>query len=439
MDTPTNTVEELYRQWHLDIVRFFADHLDEREIAWDLCHEVFLRLLLALAAGTQIHNPRGWLLRVAKNLLIDTYRHRHVARALDLPLDAPEAQRLASDVPPLSALLERTDLLRLLVEAINALPEKYRRLLYWREVERLPLQEITLRTGAQEAVLSTELWRARKLLQKEYLRRRFQEILPADEEIFTHIEALVRPSAIAAPEEQLQQLKTRERAYFDRIAPTWDEYVASAYEADLQERLTRLLPWRKDMVVLDAGVGTGYLAGAMAPLLGEVIGVDCSPAMLGRAGEKMAKSSYQHVTLREGWAERLPLETDSVDVAMCHMLFHHVVSPRTVLRELRRVVRPGGYVLIIDVHTHKQHWTPKAFGDLHYGTNLKRLTQHIRSLDIQPLQVDEAGVSHSGLSLGNDASFANFLLLGQVGAGRATPPPPPTRTRAGRGQDATEG
>src|SRR5258708_27587749 len=94
-------------------------------------------------------------------------------------------------------------------------------------------------------------------------------------------------------------------------------------------------------------------------------------------GRKMAQAGYRHVSFQEGMAKHLPLATSSVDVAMCHMLLHHMVSPRTVLSELRRVVRPGGYVVIIDAHTHKYLWTPEAFGDLHYGTDLKKLQKHL--------------------------------------------------------------
>ncbi len=421
MDTLTNSVEELYTLYHKDIVRFFAEHLADREAAWDLCHEVFVRLLLALASGTQLAHPQRWLMRVAKNLLIDTYRHQQTAAAATLPLHSHEVAMLASDATTFRTLLERKDMLHIIVETLRALPEKYQRLLFWREIERLPLQEIALRTGATEAVLSTELWRARKLLQKEYQRRRFKELLPADEEIFEHLNDLIRFNLTASAEETLQRLETHERDYFERIAATWDAYVASAYEVELRERLTRLLPWHQDMTVLDVGTGTGYLAGMMAPLVGKVIGVDCTPAMLARAGEKMAHAGYQHVFLREGMAEHLPLATGSVDVAMCHMLMHHVVSPRTALAELRRVVRPGGYMLIIDAHTHKHHWTPEAFGDLHYGTDLRKLQKHLKTLQMKTLQLEDAGVSHSGSFVGNDATFSNFLLLGQVSArGRAT-------------------
>jgi len=413
MDNYTNSTGELYALYHKDIVRFFAEHLADREAAWDLCHEVFVRLLITLASGTQIHSPQHWLLRVAKNLLIDTYRHQRAAEA-PLPLESQELAMLVSDATTFKILLEHTEMLQIIVETFHALPEKYQRLLFWREIEGLSLQEIALRTGTTEPVLSTELWRARKLLQREYQRRRFKDLLPADEEIFEHLDALIPFNVTASPEDHLQHIEMHERDYFEQIAPTWDAYVASAYEVELQERLTRLLPWHQGMTVLDAGTGTGYLAGMMAPLVGNVTGVDCAPAMLTYAGEKMAQAGYQHVSFREGMAEHLPLATSSVDVAMCHMLLHHVVSPRTVLSELRRVVRPGGYVVIIDAHTHKYLWTPEAFGDLHYGTDLKKLQKHLSAFQMKTLQVEDAGISHSGSFVGREAAFPNFLLLVQV-------------------------
>ena len=121
MDIRTTAAEELYTRYHMDIVRFFEEHLADREAAWDLCHEVFVRLLITLASGTQLRSPQHWLLRVAKNLLIDTYR-QHQAKPIPLPLESWELARLAGDATPFTLLLERSEILRSIVETFHALP-----------------------------------------------------------------------------------------------------------------------------------------------------------------------------------------------------------------------------------------------------------------------------------------------------------------------------
>src|SRR5260221_2355445 len=160
MDNLTNSVEELYTLYHKDIVRFFAEHLADREGAWDLCHEVFVRLLLALAAGTQLAHPQRWLMRVAKNLLIDTYRHQQKAAAATLPLHSHEVAMLASDATTFRTLLERKDMLHVIVETLRALPEKYRRRLIYRGNRRPPPPELPLPSGATRAVGPPPLCRA---------------------------------------------------------------------------------------------------------------------------------------------------------------------------------------------------------------------------------------------------------------------------------------
>src|SRR5215831_14926671 len=121
MDTLTDDVEEMYTVYHKDIVRFFVEHLGDREAAWDLCHEVFVRLIITLATGTQLQHPQRWLLRVAKNLLIDTYRHQQATREVNLPLDSYEVAMLASDATTFKTLLEHNDIVQVLVETFRAL------------------------------------------------------------------------------------------------------------------------------------------------------------------------------------------------------------------------------------------------------------------------------------------------------------------------------
>jgi len=118
MDSHTNAVAELYALHHKNIVRFFAEHLVDREAAWDLCHEVFVRLLITIASGTQLHAPQRWLLRVAKNLLIDTYRYQQAVE-VPLPLESQELTMLASDATTFKILLEHTEMLQILASSQN--------------------------------------------------------------------------------------------------------------------------------------------------------------------------------------------------------------------------------------------------------------------------------------------------------------------------------
>ncbi len=413
MEHVTETVEQMYHLYHQDIVHFFAEHLSDRDICWDLCHEVFLRLLLAQAAGMSLKKPRRWLMRVATNLLVDTYRQRAVSRAQVVPLSEDLSVKLV-DAKAFWSLIEREDLLERITRTFRALPRKARLLLYWREFERLSGEEMAMQLKTTEAVVSTELWRARTQFQQTYLREHFQGLLHPDEEIFEHLVRLVPFDLVTPPDEQLQALEKRTRAYFDRSASSWDAYVSRAYEAGLTAQLQHVLPWQKEMKVLDVGTGTGYLALTVAPMVGEVIGVDSVPSMLRRAGEKSALGGYQHLSFRTGVAEQLPIETGSVDVVMCHMLLHHVLSPKQVLREMRRVVRPGGYLMIVDGYHHRHVWTLTEVSDFLCGIDHRRLQRDLADNGVRTLHLSDAGLTHLGETVGRKTTFPNFLLLGRV-------------------------
>jgi SAM-dependent methyltransferase len=115
--------------------------------------------------------------------------------------------------------------------------------------------------------------------------------------------------------------------------------------AALGERIARLLaPLAGSERALDSGCGSGALAFALAPLVGEVVGVDLSRELLD-AGRGAAPVN---VTLAEGDATALPFGAGEFDLAGCARVLHHVRRPELVVSELARVTRPGGRILVID-------------------------------------------------------------------------------------------
>lgn len=102
--------------------------------------------------------------------------------------------------------------------------------------------------------------------------------------------------------------------------------------------------------VLDLGCGPGYLSEVLGELVpeGKVIGADVDPGLLARAREAFAKRGWAHGEFVEAWADRLPLADRSVDLVYSRFLFQHLADPAAVVREVRRVLRPGGLVVLVD-------------------------------------------------------------------------------------------
>lgn len=115
--------------------------------------------------------------------------------------------------------------------------------------------------------------------------------------------------------------------------------------ADLSDRVRRLLgPFKGTEVALDSGCGTGALAFALAPHVGEVVGTDTREDYL----EAARAIAPENVRVLEGDATALPFGYATFDIAGCARLLHHVRRPELAVSELVRVTRPGGRLLIVD-------------------------------------------------------------------------------------------
>lgn len=105
-----------------------------------------------------------------------------------------------------------------------------------------------------------------------------------------------------------------------------------------------LVPLRGDERALDVGCGAGALAYALAPLVGEVVGVDASEDLVDVAREHAPPGC----TFVVGDAEALPFPYGDFDLVGCLRVLHHVRRPELVVAEIARVTRPGGTILLAD-------------------------------------------------------------------------------------------
>jgi ubiquinone/menaquinone biosynthesis C-methylase UbiE len=170
-----------------------------------------------------------------------------------------------------------------------------------------------------------------------------------------------RARDVAALSQVMAARANRTRSFFDAVGPEWDSLRKVFGDDALRSRaVTRLIA--PGLRVVDVGTGTGILAGELARLGLSVIAVDHSPRMLDAARTKLAELEIDSVELRAGEASALPIDDSSLDAAFAHMVLHYLPSPADAIREMARVVRPGGVVIAVDFVRHEHEWMREELG-----------------------------------------------------------------------------
>jgi ubiquinone/menaquinone biosynthesis C-methylase UbiE len=151
---------------------------------------------------------------------------------------------------------------------------------------------------------------------------------------------------MSMPTDRRQTERVREQ--FTRTAEVFGDY-SIAHRLGDAEMLARIVRAGATESALDVACGPGTLALRFSRHVRSICGLDLTPAILERARLAAAAERLGNLSFALGDAQALPFADGSLDIAVTSYSLHHMPDPAGVIREMARVVKPGGRVGVIDI------------------------------------------------------------------------------------------
>ena len=244
------------------------------------------------------------------------------------------------------------------------------RILLLLKAEELSVAELQEILSMGQSTISTHLSQLKQAALVEDRRTgksNLYRLGPADgsplEEILARAKSEI-PEAAADQAGMRRVLKKRQdktRAFFDSVAGRLGrDYVPGKSWRSLAEALLRLMP---PMTIADLGAGEAAFALQLAPRAKKVIAVDSSAKMIDVGRELAARHAIKNVDFRLGDMEEIPIADAEVDLVFFSQSLHHALHPERALAEARRILAPGGRIVVLDLLKHRFEEAREMYAD----------------------------------------------------------------------------
>jgi len=180
------------------------------------------------------------------------------------------------------------------------------------------------------------------------------------------------------------------RSYFAQVAEQWDALRASMYSDAVRDAALAKAALHPTAVAVDIGAGTGFLTTrGLAARVARVYAVDNAPQMLEVARRKL--TGFNNIEFQVADGSNLPLRDGSVDAVLANMYLHHMPDPLAAIREMARLLKPGGRLVITDLDQHPYTWLREEEHDIWLGFERRQVQAWFEAAGLVNVLVEDSG------------------------------------------------
>jgi ubiquinone/menaquinone biosynthesis C-methylase UbiE len=179
------------------------------------------------------------------------------------------------------------------------------------------------------------------------------------------------------------------KKYFEKVAGQWDQMRQSFFSDNVREKALAAANVKAGQLAADIGAGTGFITEALVQKGLKVIAVDQSEAMLEEMKKKFGR--FDTIDYRIGDSNNLPIPDEIVDAIFSNMYLHHVESPQAAIKEMVRVLKTGGAIVLSDMDVHEYEFLREEHNDRWMGFKREDIKKWFIEAGLQNVQTDCVG------------------------------------------------
>ncbi|MDE2383215.1 MAG: metalloregulator ArsR/SmtB family transcription factor [Alphaproteobacteria bacterium] len=194
------------------------------------------------------------------------------------------------------------------------------------------------------------------------------------------VDMLPAHDAILAEDlQRLEEIRRQRQAlaasYFAANAAEWQKLRSlHVQEDEVEAAILSMLDGAKFSSIVDLGTGTGRMLELLAPRGAQLWGIDQSRDMLAIARANIERAGLKNAQIRQADIYALPMADASADLITIHQVLHFLDDPQRALLEARRILKPGGQILMVDFAPHELEELRTAHAHRRLGISAEQMS-----------------------------------------------------------------